>query len=154
MSSHKVVSIESCQKVVDDGFSLWQKETFKRNVLSEENVYHIRAWLEISTCKLRHLALETGVSLVSVFTATRLIIFHPYKITYVDEIRQPDHAAIIHFYIWLLQNVYSGSMAAIHNWEKGSIIAVPIKYGLCYLLTVISKFCLGREHQNQRNRNN
>jgi hypothetical protein len=63
-----------------------KKKQFKNNVLTEEKVKYILAWLEISTCKLfRHMAQRTVLTLKSAFIATRLIKFHPYKITYMNE---------------------------------------------------------------------
>jgi hypothetical protein len=69
----------------------------------------IEGRLQISPQKsLRHLAQETGVSLGSPFTATKLIKFRLYKITVVPELKQPDYAAKIRFCNWLLQNVHNG----------------------------------------------
>jgi hypothetical protein len=57
---------------------------------------------------LRCLAQETGVSLGSASTASKLIKFCPYKIPVVHELKQPDFAARIRFCNWLLQNVHDG----------------------------------------------
>jgi hypothetical protein len=57
-----------------------------RIVLTDENVRDIEARLQFSPPKsLRRLAQETGVSLESAFTATKLMKYHPYKITVVYE---------------------------------------------------------------------
>jgi hypothetical protein len=56
-------------------------------VLTEEKVRDIEERLQISPRKsLRRLAQETGFSLGSAFTATKLIKFRPYKITVVHEL--------------------------------------------------------------------
>jgi hypothetical protein len=74
------------------------KRQSKRNVLTEEKFQDIQARLQVSPRKLlRRLAQETGVSLGSAFTATKLIRFRPYKITVVHELKEPDFAARIVF---------------------------------------------------------
>jgi hypothetical protein len=79
-----------------------QKQS-RRIVLTEENVRDTEARIQISPRKLlRHLARETSISLGSAFTATKLIEFRLYKITVVHELKQPDYAARISFYNWLL----------------------------------------------------
>ena len=86
-----------------------KKKQSKRTVLTELKVQDIQARLQISPRKsLRRLAQETGVSLGSARTATKLIKFRPYKVTVVHELKQPDHAARIRFCNWLLQNVHDG----------------------------------------------
>ncbi|PNF37420.1 hypothetical protein B7P43_G16027 [Cryptotermes secundus] len=86
-----------------------KKKQSKRTVLTEEKVKDIQARLQISPRKsLRRLAQETGVSLGSARTATKLIKFRPYKVTVVHELKEPDHAARIRFCNWLLQNVHDG----------------------------------------------
>jgi hypothetical protein len=80
------------------------KEQSKRIILMEEKVRDIAARLRISPrISLRRLAQETGVSLGSAFTATKLIKFRPYKITVVHELKQPDYAARIRLCNWLMQ---------------------------------------------------
>jgi hypothetical protein len=80
-------------------------------VLTEDNVRDIRTQLEIIPCKsLRSLAQETDILLGSAFTGTGIIHFHPYKITVVLELKQPDCASRICFRNWLLQNVHDGLM--------------------------------------------
>jgi hypothetical protein len=60
------------------------------------------AWLEIGPQKLlRHPAEETGISLGSSFTTKRLMEFH------VPGLKEPDYAARIQCYSWLLQNVHN-----------------------------------------------
>lgn len=56
------------------------------------------------------LAQETGVSLGSTFTPTRLVTFCQYKIMEVHKPKQPDNKARIHFCNWLVQNVHDGIM--------------------------------------------
>jgi hypothetical protein len=86
-----------------------KKKQPKRTVLTEAKVQDIEARLQISPRKsLRHLAQETGVSLGSARTATKLIKLRPYKVTVVHELKQPDYAARIRFRNWLLQNVHDG----------------------------------------------
>jgi AraC-like DNA-binding protein len=56
------------------------KRQSKRNVLTEEKVEDIQAQLQVSPRKsLRRLAQETGVSLGSAFTATKLKKNRPKK---------------------------------------------------------------------------
>jgi hypothetical protein len=63
-----------------------RKQQSKRNVLTEEQVQEFQATLEISPCKSsRRLAQETGVSLIPMLTAIRLIKFHPYKMAILPE---------------------------------------------------------------------
>jgi hypothetical protein len=75
-------------------------------VLTEEKVGILRH--DYRSVLERLLAQETGVLLGSPFTATKLIKFHPYKITVVHELKQPDYAAKIRFCNWLLQNMHDG----------------------------------------------
>jgi hypothetical protein len=67
-------------------------------VVTEEKVWNIEVWLQTSPRKpLRRLAQEIGVSLGYAFTATKLIRFHVYKMTVVNEVKQPDYPAKIGF---------------------------------------------------------
>jgi hypothetical protein len=85
------------------------KRQSKRNITTEEKIQDIQARLQVSPRKsLRRLAQETGVSLGSALTATKLIKFRPYKITVVHELKQPAFSVIIRFCNWLLQNVHHG----------------------------------------------
>jgi hypothetical protein len=62
------------------------KKQSKMIVLTAEDIRDIEARLQISPRKsLRRLAQETGVSLGSAFTATKLIKYRPYKVTVVHE---------------------------------------------------------------------
>lgn len=57
-------------------FLLWQNEQFKMSLLIEEKVQDIQTWSNLCPhTSLRYLAQETGVSLGSGFTATRIIKF-------------------------------------------------------------------------------
>jgi hypothetical protein len=86
-----------------------EKTESKRSVLTEEKVLDIQTQSEISPRKsLRCLAQESDVLLVLAFTGTRLIHFHPYKITVMHDLKQPDYAARIHFCNQLLQIAHDG----------------------------------------------
>jgi hypothetical protein len=75
------------------------KKHSNRIVLTDEKFRDIEAWLQIIPRKsLGHLAQETGVSLGSAVTATKLIKFCPYKITVVHEVKQYGAMKILTLY--------------------------------------------------------
>jgi hypothetical protein len=66
-----------------------KKETSNRNGLCEENFEDIQTQRAVLTHKLlRCLKQETGVSLGSAFTVTKLIEFCLYKVMYVHELKK------------------------------------------------------------------
>jgi hypothetical protein len=57
---------------------------------------------------LRRLSLQSGVSVGSAWTATKLLHIGPYKITVVSEIKPVDYEKGVRFCTWFMNHVLDG----------------------------------------------
>jgi hypothetical protein len=77
-----------------------------KRVLTEEKLHDICHRLENSSRKyLRRLAQQSAVSVGSVWTATKLLHIHPYKITIVPEIKPVDYEKRVRFCNWFINHM-------------------------------------------------
>jgi hypothetical protein len=118
-------------------------KTYARYVLTEEKVQDIQAQLQVSPRKsLTRLAQETGVSLGSAFTATKLIKFRPYKITVVhDGIMDPQllfmideawfhvsgHVNARNVRMWSDDNLHAIHQVPLHSEKVGAWCALSLR---------------------------
>jgi hypothetical protein len=85
------------------------KQLEGNHVLTEEKLDDISRRLENSPRKsLRLLALQSGVSMGSASTATKLLHIHPYEITVVPEIKPVDYERRERFCNWIINHLHEG----------------------------------------------
>ncbi|PNF15704.1 hypothetical protein B7P43_G12455 [Cryptotermes secundus] len=97
------------KKVRTHGILIDRKPLKRNRVLTEEKLDDIGHRLENSPRKsLRRLAQQSGVSLGSAWTATKLLHIRPYKFTVVHEIKPVDYEKRVRFCNWFINHVHDG----------------------------------------------
>jgi hypothetical protein len=97
------------QKVRAHGILIDRKSLKRNGVLSEENLDDVSCRLENSPQKsLWQLAQQSGVSVGSAWTATKLLHIHPCKITVVPEIKPVHYEKRVMFCNWFISHVHDG----------------------------------------------
>jgi hypothetical protein len=116
---------------------LIDRTPLKRNrVLTEEKLDDSGRRLGNSPRKsLRRLALQNGVSVSSVWTATKLLHIRSYKITVVSEIEPVDNEEKARFCNWFISRVYDGlpdpkltffTDEANFNLQGPGVVTIPV----------------------------